>query len=299
MVMKMKLVLPLAILSLIVVAIGCQSTKTATSSKMLRFNFENGKGYDYEMDMNMDQEIMGQRLKMDMLSYYSMDVNGMEGESRVVTTKFERVKMNMDMAGMKMEFDSDKKGTITGSDNPLGMMNKVFGALVGKKFTMKINPEGKVEEVRGFKEMMMSMIDSMGLEGEDREKAMAQFNQQFNEEGMRSQFERVLYIFPNKEVKVGDSWEKNTTAVGQIGGNYKSVYKVKEIEGDMVTLEEKSKVEGVQTGMDMKGMVTGLIVVDSKSGLVVSAEQDMDIKLSKEGQSFNMVAKNKIKGKAR
>lgn len=280
---------------------SCQPTKSTTASRVLKFNFEKGKGYDYEMEMKIDQEIMGQQIKMDMSSYYTMDVVGAEGDVKTVSTMFDRIKMDMDMPGSSLSFDSDKRGVDPGSvtAGPMDKINNVFGGLVNRKFTMKINAEGKVEQVSGFKEMVAAMMDSMNLQGDDRTEAMARFNQQFNEDGMKSQFERVLYIFPNKEVKVGDSWEKGTTVTGQMGGQYASTYTVKEIEGDIVTLNEQTKIQGQQADMEMTGTVTGTINVDSKSGLVVNADQDIIFNISKAGQKFDMKAKNKIKGKAR
>jgi Family of unknown function (DUF6263) len=278
---------------------SCQSAKNATTSKMLKFNFENGKGYDYEMNVSMDQEIMGQKMKMDMSSYYSMDVTGDDGSMKTVTTTFERIKMDMNVAGMDISVDSDKKGEPAGDKDPMGIMSKLFGAIGGRKFIMKINSEGKVEEVTGVKELATSIADSLGLEGSDREEIISKFNGQFNEQSMKDQFERVLYIFPNKEIKVGDSWEKNTSSGGQLGGKYTSTYTVKEIEGEMVTLEEKSKISSQEEGATMKGNVVGLTVVDSRNGLVVSCDQDMTISVTKDGTTVDLKAKNKIKGKAR
>ena len=59
---------------------------------------------------------------------------------------------------------------------------------------------------------------------------------------MQSQLDRFWYIFPNKEVKVGDSWVKNSDLSGQMPGKYNSTYTVSEIEGDLVTLDEDTKV---------------------------------------------------------
>ncbi|MCX6318800.1 MAG: DUF6263 family protein [Bacteroidetes bacterium] len=279
---------------------SCQSTKSATATKMLRFNFENGKGYDYEMSMNMDQEIMGQPMKMEMTNYYSMDVQGDEGTSKLVTTQFDRMKMKMNVAGIDMDVDSDKKG-VSAEKDPMSIMNRVFGAITGRRFTMKVNAEGKVEEVRGLKEMATAMVDSLGLEGADRDEVMETFNKSFNEKDMKGQFERVLYIFPNKVVKVGDTWDRNTDMAGQMAGTYKSTFTVKEIEGDMVTLEEKTKIEGSGSKEidEMSGNVSGILVVDSRSGLVVNADQDITMRIEKNGQKMTINAKNKVKGKAR
>jgi Family of unknown function (DUF6263) len=143
------------LLSLLVVVLlltlgfqSCQSPKTATSSKMLKFNFEKGKGYDYEMTINMDQEIMGQPMKMDMLTYYSMDVMEDDGNMKMITTTFDRFKMDIAVAGMNIDIDSDKPlpdfGIKDGEKNPMEMMNGVLSAIKGRKFTMKVNAEGKV-----------------------------------------------------------------------------------------------------------------------------------------------------------
>jgi hypothetical protein len=296
----------ITVILLAIIAVGaiqsCQSTKSATSSKMLKFNFEKGKGYDYEMIINMDQDIMGQAMQMDMTNYYSMDVVADDGTTKTITTTYDRFKLNMKVGPMDIDVDSDKPLQEIdggGKENPMKMLNSLFGAIKGKKFYMKVNAEGKVEEITGIKEMAQSIVDSMGVDEKMKEQMQQQFSKQFNETSMKDQFERVLYIFPNKEVKVGDSWQKTTTPGGAMGGKYTSTYTVTEIEGDMVTLEEKSKIDGASEAMNMKGDITGTLVIDSKSGLVVSADQDMDLKMSTEGKEIKMKGKTKIKGKAR
>ena len=280
---------------------SCQSTKSATSSKMLKFNFEKGKGYDYEMIVNMDQEITGQKMQMDMTSYYSMDVIADDGATKTITSSYDRFKMDMVVAGMNINVDTDKPSTDISDEkeNPMKMLNGLLGAIKGKKFIIKANAEGKIVSVEGFKDMAASIVDSMHLDEAQRQQMMTQFGKQFNDQNIKDQFERVLYIFPNKEVKVGDSWQKITNPGGAMAGKYTSDYTVSEIEGDMVTLEEKSKIEGGSPEMDLKGTITGTLVIDSKTGLVVNADPDMKITTSKGGQSITIIGKTKVKGKAR
>jgi hypothetical protein len=47
------------------------------------------------------------------------------------------------------------------------------------------------------------------------------------------------------------------------------------------------------------GKVKGTIVVDSRMGLVVTADQDVTITTKADGKSLDMKMKMKIKGKAR
>src|SRR5205085_7984489 len=124
-----------------------------------------------------------------------------------------------------------------------------------------------------------------------------QFNKQFNGQQVQGQLDRFWYIFPNKQVKVGDSWEKSSDLSAQLPGKYSSKYTVSEIEGDMVTLDEMTKVQSEQNNLKLDGEITGKIVVDSRTGLVVKANQDMKMKATAEGRSFDMVGKTQIIGK--
>ncbi len=293
-------------LSLLAVIAGfeaCQTAKTSTSSKWLKFNLENGKGYDYEMTVNMDQEIMGQPIKMDMTTYYSMDVKADEGGIKTIVSSFERFRMNSDMAGLNIRIDTDEPvmaDSSEGGKDPVQTIQKMFGAIRGQRFTLKVNQEGQITDVRGFENMAENIADSLGLDEKERAEMLQGFKGQFNQSEMKQSLERFWYIFPNKEVKVGDSWEKLTESGGKMPAKYRSTYTVKEIEGDMVTLDEVSKIESKENEeIALTGEITGTIVVDSRSGLVVTANQDMDMKASAKGMSFDIKGKSRIKGKAR
>ncbi len=303
--MKKIIVLMVVMLSVasVVTIQSCQSAKSSTASKMLKFNFENGKGYDYEMITNMDQEIMGQSMQMDMTAYYSMDVKEDDGMVKTIVSVIDRFKMKVGVGGMNIDIDTDKplpnlRETEDGKD-PMKMMNSLLGAIKGQKFTMKVDAEGKIMDVTGFENMAKTIVDSMGVDTEKRQEMIDLFGKQFNADKMKSQLERVWYIFPNKEVKVGDSWDKTSQIKGEMGGTYNSNYKVTDIEGDMVSLTENTKMESSEDKMKLKGDITGTLVVDSRQGLIVNADQDMKIVASGEGMSFEIKGKTKIKGKAR
>lgn len=293
-----------AVFSFLIGIEACQSSKSATSAKMLKFNFEKGKGYDYEMNIDMDQEIMGSSTKLGIATYYSMDVMEDDGKVKVLQARYDRFKMDMDLFGMKLNVDTEKPVDTAGaSKDPMQMISRLFGAIKGKQFRMKVDAEGKVLEINGFKEIAESIISSMELDAEDqkevRGKMETQFDQQFNDQNIREQFERVLYIFPNKEVKVGDSWQKSSNMNSKMSGKMNSTYKVTEIEGDMVTLEEKTKIVSADDAMEVEGEQNGILVVDSRTGLVVTADLVMDMTAKAGGMSIDVKAKTKIKGKAR
>jgi hypothetical protein len=300
---KERIFLIIVFIATIIALQSCQSTKTAASSKLLKFNFEKGKGYDYEMTSNIDQEVMGQTMQMDMSAYYSMDVSEDDGNMKTITSTIDRFKMKMGVMGFNIDVDTDKPlpnlGTSEDDKDPMKMISGLFGAIKGQKFTMKVDAEGKVQKVTGFENMAKMIVDSIGLNEEEKQEMIKKFDGQFNAKNMQGQFDRFLYIFPNKEVKVGDTWQKKSEVSGPASGKYNSTYKVTEIEGEMVTLDEVTKVESQDEKIKVKGDIKGIIVVDSKTGLVVTADQDIQMTTETNGTSIVMNGKTKIKGKAR
>jgi Family of unknown function (DUF6263) len=280
---------------------SCKSTGSASSAKLLKFNLEKGKGYDYEMIWDMNQKIMGKESNISIGAVYALRVDEVEDHIKSLTGTYRSFRMNMDMMGVKIDVDTDKPALASDEDKPgsipLGMMNRIFSGIVGKSFSMKVDDEGKVLQVTGFRELLQGMADSMGLDEEKKQQMMASLSDQFNEQTIKDQFGQVFTIFPNKEIKVGDSWDKSFTMGGKMPAKYTTTYTVKEIEGDHVTLATKTVIEG-NGEMAIKGNQTGTLIIDSKSGLMVNGEFDQEIETKIQGMSINMIGKGKIKGKA-
>lgn len=283
---------------------ACQSAKNSSAAKMLKFNLEKGKGYDYEMIMNFDQEIMGQPVQLDMTTYYSMTVDAEENGIKSIRSIFERFRMKTSLMGLNLDVDTDNppaNDTAGNNKDPLSALSRFFGAIKGQVYSMKVNPEGKILEVSGFEKMGEKLAESLDLDEEQKAEMKKNFESQFNAEEMKLNLERVWHIFPVKEVKVGDSWTTESELHGKMPGVYKSTYTVTDIEGDMVSLEEKTRLEPRGgDGPQLKGEVKGTIVVDSRSGLVVNADQEMKLKTATDGGTpLEITGKSKIKGKVR
>jgi hypothetical protein len=279
---------------------GCQSPKTSTSSKLLRFNYSKGRGYDYELIMNMDRKSEAGTQQSDMTAYYSMEVSGEEDNFKTIKTRYERFKMSFDINGMGIAIDTDQPFTASQGDtsmkNSISNINRFFGAIKNQQFVLKVNTEGKIVEITGLSQMATSIADTLGLQGPARQQMIQLFGQRFNEDAIKEQMERFLFIFPDKEVKVGDSWTKNNLVKGVMAANYTSVYKVTEIEGDMVTIEENSTIGSSDPQNKMEGKIIGELVIDSRTGLVVKANQDIKAKTSGKEGKIDIIAKTRIKG---
>jgi hypothetical protein len=148
-----------------------------------------------------------------------------------------------------------------------------------------------------MKEMAEKMMASMNLGDQFKATIQQSFDQQFNDASMKEQFERAFFIFPGKEVKVGDSWVKEHSTPGGVGA-FKTNYTVKEIEGDIVTLDVKSEFSDAGDGK-MKGTQEGEMTVDANSGLILESDLDMNIEAEESGQKMEMKGKIKIRGRER
>ncbi|HEX7903688.1 MAG TPA: DUF6263 family protein, partial [Chitinophagaceae bacterium] len=184
---------------------SCRSNQSV--SRVLKFNLEKGKEYDYEIIMNMDQQMMGQDSKIMLSGNYTMLVTEDDGAVKTLTGKYKSFKMNMKMMGIEIDIDTDKPSPPMTEDemkmDPAKMMTRIFAGIAGKSFTMKVDAEGNVLEVKGFPEIIQSIVDSSGMGEEIKRQMYASLKDQFNEQNIKDQFAQVFTIFPNKEVKVG------------------------------------------------------------------------------------------------
>lgn len=284
---------------------SCQSTKSSTASKMMKFNFENGKGYDYDMRMEMNTAIGPIGTKMGVNAYYSMTVTGDDSSGKSIAVVYDRMGMEMDFLSKHIEFGSDAEETDLGGlggekgAEVMQKMNKVFRAMRGKQFNLKVSPEGKIIEMNGLEELMQMMVDSISGGDDSKNELREAFSKQFNPDEIKEQFEQAFFFFPNKMVKVGDTWDKDMQTHGIMKSNLHTTYKVKEIEGDMVTLSLKGKIEMTGENGNAEGEQEGTMVVDSRSGLIVNSDVDQTITSSASQFSLTVTINSKIRGKAR
>lgn len=292
----------ITVLMAITVMYSCKNSK-APAGKILKFNPEMGKSYDYEIAWQMDQQMMEQNHEINITSGYTLDVIDDKDGIKTLKALYKNFKMYMNIMGMEINVDTDKPAEpISDADiraNPLGMMDRIFAGIKGKEFTMKINEEGKVVEVAGFEKIINGMIDSIGV-GEDAKMQMrASLQDQFNEQSIKDQFAQVFTIFPGKEIKVGDSWEKNLQTGGRMPAKYTTHYSVKEIEGDHVTLTAQTNIGSANKEMEIKGTQNGSLLVESKTGLVINAEFAQDMETKVQDMTIKINGKGTIKGKVR
>ena len=127
----------------------------------------------------------------------------------------------------------------------------------------------------------------------------ASLKDQFSEQELKNQFAHAFMIFPNKSIKIGDSWQKQIKMGGKMPATFSTTYTVKKIENDQVTLDAKTRIGSAGGEMEVKGEQTGTLLVNSKNGLVVNAEFTQDMQTKTPDFQIQVNGKGKITGKER
>ena len=160
-------------------------------------------GKKISQTMHMDQgstiaigeQKMEQKVGMTMDS--TMTVRAHEnGKHKRVTLKYERVAMDMNMAGQEMKYDSAKADDAAA--DPLGM-GKALGVFVGKEIKFVLDEKDEVLDVENLDAMMKEMAAANPM--------AAMLGQMFNKDAMKNMMRQSsLYGSPGKPVKAGDAW---------------------------------------------------------------------------------------------
>ncbi|MEO7319393.1 MAG: DUF6263 family protein, partial [Chthoniobacteraceae bacterium] len=160
-------------------------------------------GKKFSQTMHMDQastialgdQKMEQKVGMTMDS--TMTIRAHEnGKHKRVTMKYDRVAMDMNMAGQEMKYDSAKAEDA--STDPLGM-GKALGIFVGKEIKFVMDEKDEVLDVENLDALMKEMAAANPM--------ASMLGQMFNKDAMKNMMRQShLFGTPGKPVKAGDAW---------------------------------------------------------------------------------------------
>ncbi len=121
-----------------------------------------------------------------------------EGVHTVEVT-FERIKANLQSPRMRAEYDSENP------PDSVPVMLRTFAALAGKTLVLEIDSSGRVLKVEGTDKLIAAIMEGSGG------KALFSWQQlesEFGEAALKRRFGEWLEIYPDKPVRVGDSWTR-------------------------------------------------------------------------------------------
>jgi len=249
----------------------------------LKLNLKKGQKYTQAMvmDLNMTESISGQEINVlsKMQFEFKQQVKSITAKGDfVMESEYSRVAMTMDAMGQKMAYDSNDKDTVGGN----GDFMKAFGNIIGKKFQVTLTPKGKVVEIKGLKEI----IDAMGS-GKDDPTTQKLLESTLDEKKLTSSFESSYHIFPDKPVKVGESWTQKSNVESMFPMDISTGYTLKDVSngvakisasGDFSMKKDDFESNGMKMKINFTGTYTGTYDLDLTTGISKTGNIQMPMK---------------------
>jgi len=263
----------------------------------LKFNPETGKRYSYDINWDTDQKIMDRDDKINLQGNLTFEVISNDAAVKTLKGEYRRFRLYMKIMDLEMDIDTDRPvDSASESESMEGMMHRLFSKIKGSSFIMKVDEKGNIQSVTGFDEIINGIIGSAGLNEEMELQMRASLKDQFSEQELKNQLAPVFVIFPDQEVKQGDSWQRKYRITGKVPADFTTTYTVTQVEGDHVTLDAKSVIGPAGDGMQVNGKQSGMLLLNSKTGLVLNAEFKQEMKTNANDLQVTINAAGKVNG---
>jgi hypothetical protein len=233
------------------------SSVLAQKSVDLEYNVNEGDKYNFvtNIDMDMSFEAMGSAMTMQSVMIVEMTsvVSKVENNEINQDLFFDRIAMNQKVMGMEINYDSDDSSTYnSGMGAQIGIeMNKI----IGKSVSMIIDNKGNIIDLN-VSDVTSSDITNNITSG------------------------NTFAVYPEGEVKVGDSWDADIEPLEDSEMKIHVKYTLLKASRKQATIGIEGTitanvVEGQELNMD--GTTSGEMIVDVKSGMLISSTIDTEM----------------------
>ena len=272
----------------VVLAVGLASAAAGQDKQKFETKFEKDKPFFQELTTDVSQVVKVQGgpdlpLKNKQMFYFKWTPmeQDKDGKWKVKQT-IEGVKMQVDIAGNPINYDSTDPNPTGAASNP-GLAD-FFKSLIGAEFTVTFNKNMTVEKVDGRDELLKKLAGA----NPQLESVLKQI---LTDEALKEMTDPSAGITPPAEQAVGGTWEKKTTlSLGPIGSyerTFKYTYKGKdatkkdldrvEVEPKLVYKAPTDNAAGLLFRIKSGNLETinpkpGVILFDPKTGRVVESE---------------------------
>ncbi|WP_431293186.1 DUF6263 family protein [Pedobacter sp. P26] len=174
---------------------------------------------------------------------------------------------------------------------------------------MTVTPNGGIKTVAGIDKMLDNIAARMTTDTSQVKQIKNALSKQFSEEVVKQTMESSFKIYPERAVKIGDSWTVDTKLQMSMPIETITAYTLKEVKDGIAILSVKGSLiskgsfetMGNKMETDLKGTNSGETSIDIKTGIVLNSHLRIELygKMKSMGQDidFEMQGINKIVGK--
>ncbi|WP_100612649.1 DUF6263 family protein [Confluentibacter lentus] len=219
---------------------------------------------------------------------YTFVVSQKTDSTYIINFNFDRFKM-ITTSNIYGEVNNiDTKNSISKDD----IQAQVFSGMIGAKLKMELLKNGRIKSVSGTEKMITKMISKAGISDELTKQVMVEsMKKEFGNKSLAQSFEQMTFIYPNKKVKIGDTWvnhykgtldAKNTWKLDaitektlELSANSDITMSTKQ-ENLSMTLTGKQQTK--LTASKTSGFIKDMVVKQTAKGVSVMTQmEDMDI----------------------
>lgn len=242
------------------------------------------KGDQFNNNIKMDMEVTAAiiTMKMNMAFDTRFDVVDVTDTAKTLQLTYTKAEAHMDMGSIGIGNKADS------------MLQNAYNKMVGKSIRMTLTPDNKISSVSGFDSLMNSGVED--------EMSRQTVEKMFSKEQLNNMFSMYFSLYPNKPVKIGDTWDSETSAnLADIDMKVKVKYKLVSVKNGIADIDVDGVIDGSgdmkKAGQSMKlnmsGTQKGTMSVNLSDGYLVKGGYKMDVKADMEamGQKIPMTLK--------
>jgi len=265
----------------------------------LKWTFEKGRELTYKQTQKQTLEIFGSAMEQETSQIQGWKVTDVAGDgTATIETTCLAVAMKASGA-MEFEYDSDKDKELP--ENP---QVRMMAKMVGKTFTIKMTPKGKILESKGVDALLDDMLKEFG---DDAGPMREMLKQMLSDDTMKSSMQQMAPMLPQAPVAKGDKWKDEFTLKFPMIGGMKFVVAstLKDVEAGEAKVEQDWTIE-LKGGDDNENPLGAAFkITDSKGkarlsfalekGHFVSQQIEMDMTMEANGQAIPVKTRSEMK----
>jgi len=259
---------------------ACSATKPLT----MDMGLENGANLDYTFTTsnNVGMSMMGQKFELvgQAIQDFDFMVKAVK-PTGVTDVEFMIEEMAVDVSiPMAGDFKYDSRKGDENASSPFSSL----GGLIGKPMQASLNKNGKVTSIEGADEALKQVLSKI----KGGEQAASILEGYIGEDAFKNNFETITGFSQGKVLNIGDTWSKTIDTKSGIALSSDYTYTVKERSGGKVTIDVGGEVksdpnaapieaQGMKMSYKLAGPITGVIVVDEKTGWAITSDIQQDL----------------------
>jgi len=285
-------------------SVGNTAESDPTRAYMLRLNPPPGAKYYYTVKSEQEMTFEANDKKVDNVTKTTAGVNYLVDKDTTgnFAIHIQYDKLHVYTKNGDVESDMDAANAATTTDP----VEKMLGTLTTIPLAASVTPAGEVRSIAGYDEIPDKILAAFPATDLNIRNLMRDRLKQMVGTGIiKKNVADIFNFFPDSAVHVGDKWKLQSTQVSELNLNTQLSFTLVKIEDGVATIKSEGKVSHDSTTIDLMGYKVlaqldgdeqGEYEMDTRTGMLISAELNTDISVMGQDVPLSLQAKVKIDG---